>query len=153
MEPITIRLDNRTRYMKLFSLVLFFLGALVIGLHAYDYVNSELSDHWFSSIFTAICAIVAGIFIRKGYSLVQQPELLISKEGIKSQKTSIWDKSVKWGELKAVSLDKKYIHIQYRESGAHGKIYLPIYTKSQHSQIEQKLKEAASKFDLEFRQN
>ena len=153
MEPITIRLDYKTRYMKLLSLVLFFLGALVIGLHAYDYVNSELSDHWFSSVFTAFCAIIAGIFIRKGYSLVQQPELLIDKEGIKSQKTSIWDKSVNWKDLKAVSLDKKHIHIQYRQSGAHDKIHLPIYTTSQHSQIKQKLNEAASKFDLEFRQN
>ncbi|MEL7834670.1 hypothetical protein [Fodinibius sp. Rm-B-1B1-1] len=139
--------------MKLLSLILFFLGALVIGLHAYDYVNSGLSDHWLSSVFTGICAIIAGVFIRKGYSLVQQPELLIDKNGIKTQKTSIWDKSVKWRELRAISLDKKHIHIQYRQSGVHDKIHLPIYSKSQHSQIEQKLKDAASKFDLEFRQD
>lgn len=153
MEPITIRLDYRTRYMKLLSLVLFFLGTLIIGLHVYDYVNNELSDHWFSSIITAICAIVGGIFIRKGYSLVRQPELVINREGIKSQKTSIWDKSVKWNDLKTISLDTKNIHIQYRQSGAHDKIHLPVYTESQHKQIEQKLKEAASEFNLEFNRN
>ncbi|MDR8392013.1 hypothetical protein NC796_12725 [Aliifodinibius sp. S!AR15-10] len=137
--------------MKLISLIIIFLGALVIGLHAYDYVNSDLSDHWFSSVIIAIFAIIAGFFIRKGYSLNPQPELSIDTEGIKLQKTSMWDKSVKWTALKAVSLDKNNIHIQYHETGAHDKIQLPVYTESQCSQIEQQLKEAASEFDLEFR--
>ena len=152
MESITIRLHNRTRYMRILSVVLIFLGALVIGLHTYDYLSNELSAHWLSSVFMASCAITAGIFIITGYSLGQQPELIIGLEGIRSQKTAIWDKSVKWNDLKTISLHKSNIHIQYRQSGAHDKIHLPVYTRSQHNQIKQKLKEAASKFDLEFQQ-
>lgn len=153
MEPITIRLDYRTRYMRILSAVLIFLGLLLIVLHFYEYATNELSDRWLYSIVIASFAIVGGIFIRKGYSMVQQPELVIDKEGIKSQKTSIWDKSAKWSDLKSVSLDKSHIHIQYRQSGAHDKIHLPVYTESQHNKIEEKLNEAASEYNLEFKQN
>ncbi len=153
MEPITIRLDYRTRYMKILSMALIFLGILLIVLHVYEFASNELSNRWLYSLLIASFAIIGGIFIRKGYFLGQQPELVIDKEGIKSQKTSIWDKSVKWTDLKTISLDKNNIHIQYRESGSHDKIHLPVYTESQHKQIEQKLKEAASEFNLEYKKN
>lgn len=151
MEPICIRLDYKTPYMKILSVVIIMLGLLLIGLHTYSFINGVVSDRWLFGLFISICAIISGIFILNGYSLFQQPELLIDEEGIESRKTSIWDKSVKWNDLKTLSINKKNIHVQYRQSGAHDKIHLPFYTKSQHNQIEIKLAEAASRFDIEFK--
>jgi hypothetical protein len=154
MESTIIRSAKNAGYANILSVATFLVSAVVLGLLAWTYVNNTLAESWIFSLAIGLGAIAVGLSIRYKHLFVQQPELRIDKDGITSQNTSVWgDKSVKWGDVEAMSLNENAIQIQYQKSGSHDKMHLPEGSTQKHSQIDRALSEAASLFDITYNRN
>lgn len=154
MESTLIRPAKNTRHANILSIATFLVGAVVLGLLAWTYVNNTLAENWTLSLAIGLGAIAVGLSIRYRHLFVQQPELRIDEDGITSQNTSVWgDKSVKWDDVKAISLDDNAIRIQYQKSESHDKVHLPERSAQKHDQIDRALSEAASLFDITYNRN
>ncbi|MDX1671255.1 MAG: hypothetical protein R3211_02875 [Balneolaceae bacterium] len=153
MKPLVISLDTKTFYISFIYFVFFASGLFIIGGHIYNYFYHTMMENWFFNFLVGLCFFLWGILGFFGRSPLVKSELIIDEEGIRSNKSHFWIRSVAWPEVDSVSLDKKYIHVTYRDSGAEDKIRLPIYTDKQFEQIRDKLKETTAEFDLKYQEN
>ncbi|PEN07973.1 hypothetical protein CRI93_05885 [Longimonas halophila] len=154
MESTIIRPAKNAGYANILSVATFLVGTVVLGLLACTYVNNTLAESWIFSLAIGLGAVAVSLSIRYRHLFVEQPELRIDKDGITSQNTSVWgDKSVKWDDVKAMSLGENAIRIQYQKSGSHDKVHLPEESTQKHSQIDHALSEAASLFDIAYNRN
>lgn len=154
MEATIIRSDTKPSYANILSTATFLVGVVLLGFLAWTYVNGSLSENWIPSLVIGLGAIATSLSIRYRHLFVQQPELRIDETGIRSQNTSIWgDKLIKWTDVKAISLTKNAIQIQYRQSGLRDEVHLPKNGTQEHDQISRALSEAATSFNIMYNQN
>ncbi len=148
MEPLTIHLKSNTLYMRITYGILVCGGLFIIGRHLYDYFQYQMVEIWLD-VFIGMCLFLAGLLGFTGNSFGSKYKVTIDEEGITPENG--WSNPVNWDQLKSVWLDKNYIRYEYKSSGARDKIRLPVYTQGQHELVDEKLAEAAEKFDLEFK--
>lgn len=154
MESTIIRPAKNAGYANILSVATFLVGAVVLGLLAWTYVNDTLAESWTLSLAIGLGAIAVSLSIRYRHLFVQQPELRIDEKGITSQNASVWrDKSVKWGDVKAMSLDENVVQIQYQKPESHDKVRLPEGSTQNHDQIDCALSEVASLFNIAYNRN
>ena len=153
MEETIIRPDTKSSYTNILSIATFLVGAVLLGFLAWDYMNGTLPENWVYSFVIGMGAIAASFSIRYRHLFVQQPELRIDGTGITSKNTSIWGgKSIEWTDVKAISLTKNKIQVQYRQSGSNDDVHLPTIGSQERDQIDRTLNEAAASFDIVYNQ-
>jgi len=151
-EMKEVFITGNLKILRVYYAILGICGAFILGGHTYNYFFGEMMEWWYLNAGVGLILALGGGGYALGVIKPRIPEIFISDEGIRSNKTA-WDNSFRWKKLKHVELYKNKITVQYAETGLKNEIAIPYLIRLNSKNL-QKLNNGLSgfceKYELEF---
>lgn len=149
MEPLKITQTRKAKYMKYLAWLMIMVGVIMVALYIKETLKAGEWDEWFLLI-EGIIFSVWGYMGATGRLYGPVLSLIIDKEGINQEKARGGSQTVRWNEIKSISLDRHHIRFTYSGADKREQIKLPPCSYKQRQKMKSRLGEAAETHNLEY---